>query len=370
MIEISHLTKVYGDKAAVNDVSFTVQPGMVTGFLGPNGAGKSTTMRILMGLENPSSGTATVLGKPLREHDAPLRSVGALLDARSLHPARKARVSLLALADSNGLPASRVDEVLELTGLTGVADRRSGGYSLGMGQRLGIAAALLGDPQVLVFDEPVNGLDPEGVTWVRRLCRDLAAEGRTVLISSHLMSEMAQTADRIVVIGRGRLLADATLDEFVGRMGDEHVRVATPDTVRLGDALHANGTQVNRLSDHSLQVRGINAAQVGQIAFDLGVRLEELTHVKPSLEEAYMRLTSNEVEYRSGSATAGYPSGVPHAAQGIPGAAPIQQDLGQNFQPGVGPVLNQTMAPAEVQDGSRRARRAAAQNDSTEEGQR
>lgn len=370
MIEISHLTKVYGDKAAVNDVSFTVQPGMVTGFLGPNGAGKSTTMRILMGLENPTSGTATVLGKPLREHAAPLRAVGALLDARSLHPARKARVSLLALADSNGLPASRVDEVLELTGLTGVADRRSGGYSLGMGQRLGIAAALLGDPQVLVFDEPVNGLDPEGVTWVRRLCRDLAAEGRTVLISSHLMSEMAQTADRIVVIGRGRLLADASLDEFVGRMGDEHVRVATPDTARLGDALHANGTQVNRLSDHALQVRGINAAQVGQIAFDLGVRLEELTHVKPSLEEAYMRLTSNEVEYRSGSATAGYPSGEPHAAQAIPGVAPIQQDLGQNFQSGVGPVLNQTMAPAEVQDGSRRARRAAEQNDSTEEGQR
>jgi ABC-2 type transport system ATP-binding protein len=301
MIEISHLSKEYGGKSALSDVSFTVQPGQVTGFLGPNGAGKSTTMRILMGLETPGRGAATIMGKPLAQHAAPLRTAGALLDARSLHPARKARSSLLALADSNGIPASRVDEVLELTGLGAVADQRSGGFSLGMGQRLGIAAALIGDPQVLLFDEPVNGLDPEGVTWVRRLCRDLAGQGRTVLISSHLMSEMAQTADRVVVIGRGRILADASLEEFTTRLGEEHVLVGTPETTRLGDALYAGGAQVRRVDPQRLDVRGVDAALVGRVAFEQGIMLSELTQVRTSLEEAYLRLTAAEVEYRSGS---------------------------------------------------------------------
>jgi len=301
MIEISHLSKVYGGKAALTDATFTVHPGQVTGFLGPNGAGKSTTMRIIMGLERPTSGSATIMGKPLHQHSAPLRTAGALLDARSLHPARTARSSLLALAESNGLPAARVDEVLDLTGLGGVATKRPGGFSLGMGQRLGIAAALLGDPQVLLFDEPVNGLDPEGVTWVRRLCRNLAAEGRTVLISSHLMSEMAQTADRVVVIGRGRILADATLDDFVSGLGGEYVKVSTPDTARLGDALHATGLDVRREGPDTISVRGATSAQVGRTAFELGVLLEELVQVRPSLEDAYLRLTATEVEYRSGS---------------------------------------------------------------------
>ena len=300
MIEISHLSKVYGGKTAVSDASFTVRPGQVTGFLGPNGAGKSTTMRIIMGLERPTSGSATIQGKPLRAHPAPLRTAGALLDARSLHPARTARSSLRALAESNGLPARRVDEVLELTGLTQVAGKRPAGFSLGMGQRLGIASALLGDPQVLLFDEPVNGLDPEGVTWVRRLCRNLAAEGRTVLISSHLMSEMAQTADRVVVIGRGRILADATLDDFVAGLGGEYVKVTTPETGRLGDALHATGLDVRREGPSTITVRGADAAHVGRSAFELGVLLEELVQVRPSLEDAYLRLTAGEVEYRSG----------------------------------------------------------------------
>lgn len=305
MIEISHLTKSYGGVTAVNDVSFTVRPGIVTGFLGPNGAGKSTTMRILMGLENASSGYATVMGKPIQEHSSPLTTVGALLDARSLNPARKARQSLLALADTHGIPSSRVDEVLALTGLSGVADKRSGGFSLGMGQRLGIASALLGDPQVLVFDEPVNGLDPEGVTWVRHLCRNLASEGRTVLISSHLMSEMAQTADRIVVIGRGHVLADATVDEFIDHVGDEHVRVVADDAGRLGESLARSGADVRRIDERRLQIRGTKPALVGRSALELGVALEELVPVRPSLEEAYLRMTANEVQYRSGQGLGG-----------------------------------------------------------------
>lgn len=299
MLQITHLTKAYGGVPAVQDVSFTVRPGQVTGFLGPNGAGKSTTMRIIMGLERADSGQALVLGRPLRDHPAPLRSVGALLDARSLNPARKARVSLQAVADTHGIPARRVDEVLELTGLTAVADQRSGRYSLGMGQRLGIAAALLGDPRVLVLDEPVNGLDPEGVSWVRRLCRNLAADGRTVLISSHLMSEMAQTADRLVVIGRGRVLADQTLDEFVGGVGQEHVRVVPDDAGRLGGALTAAGARVDALAGGTLMVRDLDSAAVGRAALAAGVALSQLTTVRPSLEEAYLRMTADAVQYHS-----------------------------------------------------------------------
>ena len=312
MIEISHLTKRFGGVTAVDDVSFTVPPGTVTGFLGPNGAGKSTTMRIIMGLERADTGTATVLGKPLREHPAPLLSVGALLDARSLNPARTARASLRVLADTHGLPARRVDEVLDLTGLTEVAGQRAGRYSLGMGQRLGIAAALLGDPRVLVLDEPVNGLDPEGVTWVRQLCRNLAADGRTVLISSHLMSEMAQTADRLVVIGRGRVLADRTLEEFIADVGDDHVRVAAADPHRLGVHLVDAGAAVDPGPEGSLVVRGVDADTVGRVALASGVALTHLSQVRPSLEDAYLRLTAQEVQYHSG--------GVGEVPPGAPGS--------------------------------------------------
>lgn len=300
MIEVANLTKTYGGTTVLDDVTFTVRPGMVTGFLGPNGAGKSTTMRLIMGLEQADAGSATILGRPLAEHPAPLRSVGALLDARSLNPARKARQSLLALADTHSIPASRVDEVLALTGLTQVADRRSGGFSLGMGQRLGIAAALLGDPEVLVLDEPVNGLDPEGVTWVRQLCRSLAAEGRTVLISSHLMSEVAQTADRVVVIGQGKILADAGVDEFVGALGDAHVKATSADAAKLGMQLTSAGAEVQRVDETTLQVKKVDAEGVGRAALDVGAVLSELVEVRPSLEQAYLALTSGAVEYRSG----------------------------------------------------------------------
>ncbi|MGO3139389.1 MAG: ABC transporter ATP-binding protein [Galactobacter sp.] len=333
MIEVSHLNKSYGSKRVLEDVSFTVPSGQVTGFLGPNGAGKSTTMRLIMGLENPSSGQATVLGQPLRKHPAPLTSAGALLDARSLNPARKARQSLLALADTHGLPASRVNEVLALTGLTEVADQRSGGFSLGMGQRLGIAAALLGDPRVLVLDEPVNGLDPEGVTWVRKLCRKLAAEGRTVLISSHLMSEVAQTADRVVVIGQGRILADASMDEFVGGLGEEHVRVASTDAAKLGARLSADGAEVDRLDGATLRVRNLSAEAVGVAALHEGVALRELVGIKPSLEDAYLALTSGAVEYRSGGILAPAPGG-PFPPGGIPGGVPGGMPGGAPGAPG------------------------------------
>ncbi|WP_367273388.1 ABC transporter ATP-binding protein [Galactobacter sp.] len=325
MIEVTHLSKSYGPKHVLKDVSFTVPPGQVTGFLGPNGAGKSTTMRLIMGLENPSAGQATVLGQPLGKHPAPLASAGALLDARSLNPARKARQSLLALADTHGIKASRVAEVLALTGLTDVADQRSGGFSLGMGQRLGIAAALLGDPRVLVLDEPVNGLDPEGVTWVRKLCRSLAAEGRTVLISSHLMSEVAQTADRVVVIGQGRILADASMDEFVGGLGEEHVRVASADAAKLGVRLSADGGAVDRVDESTLSVRNLSAEAVGAAALQEGVALRELVGIRPSLEDAYLALTSGAVEYRSGGILTPAPgSSLPPGTVpgGVPGSGP------------------------------------------------
>jgi ABC-2 type transport system ATP-binding protein len=342
MIEVSHLNKTYGSKQVLNDVTFTVPPGQVTGFLGPNGAGKSTTMRLIMGLEEASSGTATVSGQPLRKHPAPLHSVGALLDARSLNPARKARQSLLALADTHGIPAKRVDEVLALTGLTEVADRRAGGFSLGMGQRLGIAAALLGDPRVLVLDEPVNGLDPEGVTWVRKLCRSLAAEGRTVLISSHLMSEVAQTADRVVVIGQGHILADASMDEFVGGLGEEHVRVVATDAPRLASRLGADGAEVQRLDDATLRIKNRTPEEVGVAALQEGVALRELVGIRPSLEDAYLALTSGAVEYRSGgilTPTTGGPGapGVP-GGPGMPDGAP--PPVAERPAPAVGQVAN------------------------------
>ncbi|MFQ1003937.1 ATP-binding cassette domain-containing protein [Modestobacter sp. SSW1-42] len=299
MIEAQHLAKRYGEKTAVADLTFTVRPGVVTGFLGPNGAGKSTTMRMVMGLDRPTSGTALVNGKRYAEHRAPLREVGALLEARALHPGRTARAHLTSLAATGGLPTSRVDEVLELAGITAVADRRVGGFSLGMGQRLGVATALLGDPATVVLDEPVNGLDPDGVLWIRTLTRRLAAEGRTVFLSSHLMSEMAQTAEHLIVVGRGRLLADVSTAEFIRHAGGESVRVRSPRAGELTGLLAADGVSVTSGETGVLDVRGLDAATIGERALAAGIALHELTVVRPSLEDAFMTLTRDEREYRT-----------------------------------------------------------------------
>ena len=299
MIEATHLTKRYGTKTAVNDFSFSLRPGQVTGFLGPNGAGKSTTMRMLVGLDRPTSGSITVLGKPYAEHRNPLSVVGALLDAKGVHPGRSARSHLRALAATHGISDARVNKVLELTGLESVAHKRVGGFSLGMGQRLGIAAALLGDPQVLVLDEPVNGLDPDGVLWVRSLVRAFAAEGRTVLLSSHLMSEMAQTADHVIVLGRGSVIADAPIAELIaGGSGQRTVRVTSPESIRLGELLRAQGARSTQQSDgDELLLQGITAAQVGELAAAHGIVLHGLSTDTASLEDAYLELTRGELEY-------------------------------------------------------------------------
>jgi ABC-2 type transport system ATP-binding protein len=284
---------------AVDDLSFDVRPGSVTGFLGPNGSGKSTTMRMIMALDAPDSGRVTVLGRPYHELPWPMREVGGLLEARSIHPGRTARAHLLTLARSNAIARARVDEVLELVGLTSVAGKRVGKFSLGMGQRLGIASALLGDPGVLLFDEPVNGLDPEGIRWVRHLLRDLAAEGRTVFVSSHLISEMSLTADRLVVIGRGSLIAETGVAEFIAANSTETVRVVTPTPAPLHVALDEAGAYVRGEKDGSLVVSGLSAAEVGDMARSLGVALHELTTVRASLEDAFMELTDDAVEYRT-----------------------------------------------------------------------
>lgn len=305
MIEVAGLTKRYGPRTAVDDVSFTVRPGAVTGFLGPNGAGKSTTMRMIVGLARPTAGTATVGGRPYGRHRAPLGEVGVLLDARAVHGGRPARDHLLALARTHGIGRRRVDEVVELTGLAPVARRRAGTFSLGMGQRLGIAAALLGDPHTVILDEPVNGLDPDGVLWVRRLLRGLAAEGRTVFLSSHLMSEMAVTADHVVVLGRGRVLADAPLSELVaGELA--RVQVRTPQAPALAAVLAGPGVEVRPAGPDLLEVAGLEAPAIATAAASAGVVLHGLTPVSASLEDAYLRLTAEDVEYRSaGSAPAG-----------------------------------------------------------------
>ncbi|GGO69858.1 ABC transporter ATP-binding protein [Nonomuraea cavernae] len=293
-IRATSLTKRYGRTVAVSDLSFDVQPGQVTGFLGPNGAGKSTTMRMILGLDRPSDGSVLVDGLPYQELRHPLRKVGALLDARAVHGGRSARNHLLAIAQSNGIPASRVEEVLALVGLSEVARRRIGGFSLGMSQRLGIAAALLGDPEILLFDEPVNGLDPEGILWIRTLMRELAAEGRTVFVSSHLMSEMAQTADHLVVIGRGRLIADTGVAEFIGRSSQGYVRVRSP---RLDEV--AKLIEIGEPHDGHLRVTGMTPLEIGTITARAGLPLEELTFVQPSLEAAYMELTKDSLEFSS-----------------------------------------------------------------------
>jgi ABC-2 type transport system ATP-binding protein len=297
MITAQDLTKRYGDKTAVSDLSFTVRPGTVTGFLGPNGAGKSTTMRLILGLDAPTRGHATVGGRAYATHPAPLTEVGALLEARSVHPGRTAHHHLRALAHTHGIPRGRVDQVLDLTGLTEVAHRRVKGFSLGMGQRLGLAAALLGDPAVLVLDEPVNGLDPEGVLWIRNLLKSLAAEGRTVLVSSHLMSETALTADHLVIIGRGRLLADTTVDDFVRRSGAGTVKVVTPQAPTLVRLLAAPGVEAVPTAPETLEVRGTDARHIGRTAADHAIPLYELTPSQVSLEEAFMELTHDSVEF-------------------------------------------------------------------------
>jgi len=302
MIEATRLTKRYGAKTAVDDATFSVRPGMVTGFLGPNGAGKSTTMRMIVGLDRPTSGTVTIDGKPYSALGAPLREVGVLLDAKAVHPGRSARGHLRALAATHHIPNSRVDEVIGLTGLDVVAGKRVKGFSLGMGQRLGIAAALLGDPATLILDEPVNGLDPEGVIWVRKLARHLASEGRTVFLSSHLMSEMAQTADHIIVLGRGRVIADAPVAQIVASAtGQGAVRVRSPHADRLAAAIVAeNGSAT--ADAVGLTVTGIPSERIGELAARDGIVLHELTPVAGSLEDAYLALTQDEVEYHAGGA--------------------------------------------------------------------
>jgi ABC-2 type transport system ATP-binding protein len=319
MIEAQGLTKVYGGKAAVDHLSFTVEPGRVTGFLGPNGAGKSTTMRLILGLDRPQSGFALINGRRYRDLSDPLHTVGALLEAKSVHPGRSARNHLLFLAQTQGIPASRVEEVLALVGLQEVADKRAGGFSLGMSQRLGVAVAMLGNPEILLLDEPVNGLDPEGVLWIRNLMKSLAAEGRTVLVSSHLMNEMAVTADHLIVIGRGRLITEASTEDVIARSADKSVRVRTPDADRLAEMIAAAGGKVVRGGAESgaesaaqngaglLTVTGLEAPRIGELAASATIVLHELTPLA-SLEGAFMELTSGSVEFGTGKTGAAHGS--------------------------------------------------------------
>jgi ABC-2 type transport system ATP-binding protein len=310
MIEVNDLTKRFGDKVAVDHLSFTVEPGRVTGFLGPNGAGKSTTMRLILGLDHPNSGLATINGQKYAELVNPLRIVGAVLEAKSVHSGRSARNHLLFLSETQGLPASRVDEMLDLVGLREVANKRAGGFSLGMVQRLGVASALLGDPQVLLLDEPVNGLDPEGVLWIRNLMKHLASQGKTVLVSSHLMNEMAVTADHLIVIGRGKLLAAAATDDVIARGSGQSVRVRTPDPDRLTELILADGGKAipagNGNGDSKdqpgqlapvLTVTGIPAPRIGELAASVSIVLHELTPQLATLEDAFLELTSDSLEF-------------------------------------------------------------------------
>ena len=299
MITAENLTKRYSDKLAVDDLSFTVRPGIVTGFLGPNGAGKSTTMRMIVGLDAPTSGRVTVNGKPFAEHERPLKEVGALLEARAIHSGRSARNHLLAMAATAGIGRRRVEDVIDMVGLADVAGRRAGAFSLGMGQRLGIASALLGDPEMLILDEPVNGLDPDGVRWIRTLLRGLADEGRTVFLSSHLMSEMALTADHVIVVGQGKLLRDQSMAEFIADASSDVVRVRSPQADRLARALAGPDVTVSSVADQTLEVTGRTSDEIGTIAAGDGITLFELATQSASLEEAYMALTENSVEYRS-----------------------------------------------------------------------
>jgi ABC-2 type transport system ATP-binding protein len=302
MIAAIALTKRYGETVAVRDLSFDVQPGVVTGFLGPNGSGKSTTMRMIMGLDVPTSGSALINGRPFSDLKWPLREVAALLDAKAFHPARSGRNHLRWVASTNDIPMRRVEEVLDIVGLTPVANKRAGKYSLGMSQRLGIATALLGDPGVLLFDEPVNGLDPEGIRWVRHFLRDLAAEGRTVFVSSHLITEMSLTADHLVVIGRGSLIAETSVKDFVARSDGGGVRLVTPNPAEFQAALTRSGANVTPADDGSLSVQGMTPVEIGDLATRDRLTVHELTPVMASLEDAFMELTQDSVDYRSLSA--------------------------------------------------------------------
>jgi ABC-2 type transport system ATP-binding protein len=299
VIEANGLTKDYGEKRAVDGLTFTVKPGIVTGFLGPNGSGKSTTIRLILGLDRPSAGTVTVNGKAYRDYAAPLHEVGALLEARAVHTGRSAYHHLLALAQTHGVPRGRVDELIERVGLQTVARKRVGQFSLGMGQRLGIAAALLADPQAIILDEPANGLDPEGIQWVRNMLKELASEGRTVFISSHLMSEMALTAQHLIVIGRGRLIADLSVDEFVRRASKDSVLVRSPQASLLRDALVGPDVTVTPADDGALKIAGLTAQQIGEAAAERGIVLHELTPERATLEEAFMDVTRDDVEYQA-----------------------------------------------------------------------
>jgi ABC-2 type transport system ATP-binding protein len=309
MIDANNLTKRYGDKTAVDGLTFTVEPGVITGFLGPNGSGKSTTMRLILGLDAPNEGAVTVNGKAYRDFSAPLHEVGALLEARSVHTGRSAYHHLLALAQTHGIPRSRVKELISLVGLDEVARKRAGQFSLGMGQRLGIAAALLGDPEVLILDEPINGLDPEGIRWIRDLLKRLAAEGRTVFLSSHLMSEMSLTADHLIIIGRGRLIRDVGLAEFVDEWSRNVVRVRSPQAAALREEILGPNVRVSSEEPSVLEVDGLTAAQIGDAAARHGFVLHELIPEKVSLEEAFMDLTREETEFRATTATTDEPAG-------------------------------------------------------------
>ncbi len=318
MIELEGLTKRFGAKTAVDNLSFQVRPGVVTGFLGPNGAGKSTTMRMMLDLDNPTSGSVRIDGKHYRDLPEPLKYIGALLDAKSMHGGRSAYNNLLCLAESNRIPKSRVGEVLDLVGLTPVAKKKSKGFSLGMGQRLGIASALLGDPEILMFDEPVNGLDPEGILWIRNLMKALAAEGRTIFVSSHLMSEMALTADHLVVIGQGKLLADLSMADFIHQNSRSYVRLRSPQQERLKDVLHEAGIDaISVPATGVLEIDGVGPERLGELAAQHQIVLHELSPQRASLEEAFMRMTADSVEYhahapgmRGASGTPGIPPGM------------------------------------------------------------
>ncbi|GKQ39185.1 ATP-binding cassette domain-containing protein [Streptomyces sp. A012304] len=302
MIEAQQLTKRYGEKTAVDHLDFVVRPGTVTGFLGPNGAGKSTTMRMIVGLDAPSSGSVTVNGKLYARHSAPLQEIGALLEARSIHPGRSAFDHLMVQAHTHGIPRRRVEEVIEMTGLQAVARKRAGAFSLGMGQRLGIAAALLGDPATVMLDEPVNGLDPDGVLWIRNLLTGLAEEGRTVFVSSHLMSEMALVADHLIIVGRGRLLADTTVRELVRQYGGDAVTVACDQPARLREVLSGPGVEITgEVGSEQLHVTGLSARDIGLKAAEHGIPLFELSSRTVSLEQAFMELTHDAVEYHGAS---------------------------------------------------------------------
>jgi ABC-2 type transport system ATP-binding protein len=303
VIEVSGLTKRYGDKTAVNDLTFTVEPGIVTGFLGPNGAGKSTTMRVIAGLDEPTSGSVLVNAADYRRAHVPMAELGILLEAKAVHTSRSAYNHLLALAQTNGVPKSRVAEVVELVGLREVARKRAGGFSLGMGQRLGIASALLGDPQTIVLDEPINGLDPEGILWVRNLLKGLAAEGRTVFISSHLMSEMALTAQHLIVVGRGELIADLDVEEFVALASSNVVLVRSPQATELRDLLLGPDVTITSKEAGLLEVRGVSAEAIGDVAFEHHLRLHELAVQQASLEDAFMEMTRDSVEFHAHTTT-------------------------------------------------------------------